>query len=101
MPCCISTTSESQPIWAMTSAAKLLGMPHQLLTTGLPACQLSRIRLARIARSPRQIRSRRSRHPRGRVSSAPTLDERVLGGPIEIVALHPAHVFGLVGGQVA
>src|SRR5271154_6098322 len=42
MPCCMSTTSESQPAWAMTSAEKLLGMPSQLLMTGLPACHSSR-----------------------------------------------------------
>src|ERR1700732_237957 len=37
MPCCISTTSESQPALAMTSAEKLDGTPSQLLMTGLPA----------------------------------------------------------------
>src|SRR6266481_3002498 len=42
MPCCISTTSESQPILAMTSAEKLLGIPHQLLMTARPCCQASR-----------------------------------------------------------
>jgi hypothetical protein len=34
----------------MTSAAKLLGMPHQLLMTALPAAQLSRTRFARMPR---------------------------------------------------
>src|SRR5271166_6233048 len=51
MPCCMSTTRESQPAWAITSAEKLLGMPHQLLITGFPAAQLSRTRLARAIRS--------------------------------------------------
>jgi hypothetical protein len=47
MPCCMSTTSESHPPWAITSAEKLDGMPHQLLMTALPSAQISRIRLAR------------------------------------------------------
>jgi hypothetical protein len=34
----------------MTSAEKLLGMPHQLLMTALPAAQLSRTRFARMTR---------------------------------------------------
>src|ERR1700688_208557 len=42
MPCCMSTTSESQPAWAMTSAEKLDGTPSQLLMTGLPAFHNSR-----------------------------------------------------------
>ena len=36
---------------AMTSAEKLLGIPHQLLMTALPAAQLSRTRFARMTRS--------------------------------------------------
>src|SRR6516162_8701960 len=51
MPCCMSTTRESQPAWAITSAEKLLGMPHQLLITGFPAAHNSRTRLARAIRS--------------------------------------------------
>ena len=47
MPCCISTTRESQPICAITSAEKLDGMPHQLLMPALPPAQISRIRFAR------------------------------------------------------
>src|SRR5437870_3661450 len=47
MPCCMSTTSESQPAWAMTSAEKPAGMPSQLLTTALPSAQISLIRFAR------------------------------------------------------
>ena len=47
MPCCMSTTSESQPACAMTSAEKLDGMPSQLLTTALPSPQISRMRFAR------------------------------------------------------
>src|ERR1700739_2278989 len=43
----MSTTRESQPAWAITSAEKLLGMPHQLLITGFPAAHNSRTRLAR------------------------------------------------------
>ena len=42
MPCCMSTTSESHPMLAMTSAEKLLGIPNQLLMTALPCCQASR-----------------------------------------------------------
>src|SRR5271165_155332 len=51
MPCCMSTTRESQPAWAITSAEKLLGMLHQLLITGFPAAHNSRTRLARAIRS--------------------------------------------------
>src|SRR5688572_15146247 len=47
MPCCMSTTSESQPACAITSAEKLAGMPSQLLTTALPSPQISRMRFAR------------------------------------------------------
>src|SRR5216683_1762008 len=50
MPCCMSTTSESQPAWAMTSAEKLDGMPSQLLTTARPSAQISRTRFARAIR---------------------------------------------------
>jgi len=42
MPCCMSMTSESNPAWAMTSAEKLDGMPHQLLMTAPPFAQISR-----------------------------------------------------------
>src|SRR6516162_8809387 len=47
MPCCMSTTSESHPAWAITSAEKLLGMPHQLFSTGFPAAHNSRTLFAR------------------------------------------------------
>src|SRR5438045_2296812 len=47
----MSTTSESQPIWAMTSADQLEGIPHQLLMTAFPSAQISRIRFARAIRS--------------------------------------------------
>src|SRR5579863_8488996 len=43
----MSTTSESQPAWAMTSAEKLDGMPSQLLTTARPSAQISRTPFAR------------------------------------------------------
>src|SRR6516162_1241693 len=51
MPCCMSTTNESHPAWAMTSAEKLLGMPHQLFSTGFPAAHNSRTLFARAIRS--------------------------------------------------
>jgi hypothetical protein len=38
----MSTTNESQPMLAMTSAEKLLGIPNQLLMTALPSRQASR-----------------------------------------------------------
>src|SRR5215467_6872607 len=47
MPCCISTTSASKPMLAMTSAEKLLGKPSQLFTTALPDAQISRTPFAR------------------------------------------------------
>src|SRR6516164_6763886 len=47
----MSTTSESQPACAITSAEKLLGMPHQLLNTGFPAAHNSRTLFARAIRS--------------------------------------------------
>src|ERR1700730_11417641 len=47
----MSTTRESQPIWAMTSADQLEGMPHQLLMTALPSASISRIRFDRAIHS--------------------------------------------------
>src|SRR3984957_12838184 len=71
MPCCMSTTSESQPAWAMTSAEKLDGMPSQLLMTGLPACHNSRTPFGRaMGSSSRYVIGSRSRQLGRRVSSA-------------------------------
>src|SRR5437667_9855370 len=68
----MSTTSESQPRWAISSAEKPLGMPHHPLMTALPAFQTS---LTRFARMPAllgfddRIRSGRSRQPAREKSS--------------------------------
>src|SRR5580658_7141237 len=75
MPCCMSTTSESQPALAMTSAEKLDGMPSQLLMTGLPACHNSRTPLGRAMVSSWVQLRERSRQRCGPVSSqAASLD---------------------------
>src|SRR5438270_573965 len=47
MPCCMSTTRESQPACAMTSAEKLEGTPSQLFTTALPSAQICLMRFSR------------------------------------------------------
>src|ERR1700733_5181636 len=57
----MSTTSESQPIWAISSAAKPLGMAHQPLMTAPPLLQISRTRFARMAASSHRARRRRAR----------------------------------------
>src|SRR3954469_19567382 len=71
MPCWVSMTSESQPILAITSAEKPLGMPHHPLMTAPPACQISRTRFARIFVPPGVYR--RSRQLRRRKSSTSAL----------------------------
>src|SRR5271163_2059926 len=105
MPCCMSTTSESQPAWPMTSAEKLLGMPSQLLMTGLPACHNSRTPFGRaMGSSWVHVFGRRSRQLRRRVSTRggdqyraddrdKILDE--CGGPVpaeEVGQPHPHRV---------
>src|SRR5215510_6102024 len=69
MPCCMSTTSESQPMLAMTSAEKLLGIPHQLLITARPCCQASRTPFGRAISSSSFFSDSRSRQLSGRESS--------------------------------
>src|SRR5205807_9914785 len=80
----MSTTSESQPIFAMTSADQLEGMPHQLLTTALPSAQISRTRFARAIKS----------------SIAPALNEPIPpASGAEVKRPGPSAIRHLSGGQ--
>src|SRR5436853_7905114 len=48
-PCCMSTQSQSSPVWAITSAGKQCGIESQPPTAGFPSRQSFFTRLNRIA----------------------------------------------------